>query len=492
MKSIKINDIEVLYDDLEEQQINYIKDIINHNYSLFVMVLESTKIISLSKADREDAIHVTNFDNFFKQIVNEVYQNEYIKQQFENEDVLPGLYIEYLMRKLSKEEKTLVESKFNIDDSMLYSFIAYKYYEVNGTFDKFVEYLKDRKDTDKILSWLETNRCFDAYNYLLKITTNFLTSNDFYFLQNISQIVYKMLWEAFHDAINQKDEEKVELSKISPEVLDNLFSEFLHYINAPEAWFEVYQKLKDNNLITFIKSDNETDDSVCYKDTSDILRITITTDGTIRSFWSLVHEFCHYIAMQNDINTEPFSITEFPSIFFEKLAGIFLTNKGYQTEVTNAVTKSRKENNIEIYLGLLPLFIDIVKYSKEGYVGREEKIKFQREQIRILRETRKKLMEIEINAGLNPNPEDYKTPNYDVEKLVDTDCQMLVNCFVENGLLVLNGYQYLFSTFLAEKILKMSEEDDTVISKMIMITDNVSVLKVGELTIGTRGDIIKV
>ena len=283
-----------------------------------------------------------------------------------------------------------------------------------------------------------------------------------------------MLWEAFHNAINQKDEEKVALPQISEVEIDNLFIEFLQYINAPKEWFAIYQKLKDNNLITFIKSNNETDDSVCYKDSSGILRITITTDGTIRSFWSLVHEFCHYIAMQNRIDTEPFSIAEFPSIFFEKLAGIFLINKGYKKEVADEITKSRKENNIELYLGLLPLFIDIVKYSKEGYVRREEKINFQKEQRRILRETREKLMEIEKNAGLNPNPEDYKTPDYDIEKLVDEDCQTLIMGFVENGLLVLNGYQYLFSTFLAEKIINKLQEDDTIISKMIMIADNLT------------------
>ena len=169
MNSIKIKDIEILYDFLDETEINSIKKIIDNNYSLILMVLGNTKTISLSKIDREDVICIKNFDDYFKQIVNEVYQNEHTIQQFENEDVLPGLYIEYLMRKSSKDKKTLVESKFNIDDSMLYSFIAYKYYEVNGTFAEFVEYLKGRKDNDQILLWLQSYNCCDAYNYLLKV-----------------------------------------------------------------------------------------------------------------------------------------------------------------------------------------------------------------------------------------------------------------------------------------------------------------------------------
>ena len=253
-----------------------------------------------------------------------------------------------------------------------------------------------------------------------------------------------------------------------------MFTEFLYYINAPTAWFETYQKLKENNLIIFTTKNNGLDGSICYRDSSDILRIKITTDGTIESLVSLVHEFCHYIEMEKDIDTSSFSISEFPSIFFEKIAAIFLTHKGYKKEIIDEITNSRKQNNIEIYSSLSPLFIDIMKYLKDGYVSREEKIKFQKAQFRVLKETKEQLMQVEKDAGLNPNPEDYKMPDYDIEALVDEDCQTLVTCFVENGMLVLNGYQYLFSSFLADKILNMSQEDNTIINQMVMIADNLT------------------
>ena len=472
MNNIKINELVIIYDFLDETEINHIKNIVNNNYNIICMCLDNIRTISLSKTDREDVIHITNFDNFFKQIITDFFQSESNKEQFANENLLPGLHLEYLIRKKFLEGKSLVEPTVNIDDSTLYSFIAYKYYEKNGTFEEFTEYLKYRENTKQILSWLENNHCFETYNYLLKSTTDFLTSNDFYFLENISKIIFKMFEESFKYMIDQGSKGKIELPQISKIELDNLFIEFLYYINAPKTWFETYQKLKENNLIEFIKTDNEIDDSLCYRDSSDTLRITINTDGTIKGFASLVHEFCHYLEMKKNINTSSFSISEFPSIFFERIAGIFLTNKGYQKEIIYDITNSRKQNNIDIYSKLSPLFLDIAKYWKEGYVSREAKIKFQKEQFRVVRETKQMLMQIEIAAGLNPNPEDYQMPEYDVETLIDEDCQTLITCFVENGLLVLNGYQYIFSTFIAEKTLNMFEEDNTIISKMIMITDD--------------------
>ena len=69
MNNIKINELVIIYDFLDETEINHIKNIVNNNYNIICMCLDNIRTISLSKTDREDVIHITNFDNFFKQII---------------------------------------------------------------------------------------------------------------------------------------------------------------------------------------------------------------------------------------------------------------------------------------------------------------------------------------------------------------------------------------------------------------------------------------
>ena len=67
-----------------------------------------------------------------------------------------------------------------------------------------------------------------------------------------------------------------------------------------------------------------------------------------------------------------------------------------------------------------------------------------------------------------------KQPNIDIPTEVDKDCDILIESFIQNGLLVLlviDGYQYLLDTFLADEVLKQTTTDPTVISKMIKTTE---------------------
>lgn len=45
-------------------------------------------------------------------------------------------------------------------------------------------------------------------------------------------------------------------------------------------------------------------------------------------------------------------------------------------------------------------------------------------------------------------------PKIDIGKEVDNECDKLIHQFLQDGLLIINGYQYLLDTYLSEKIIE--------------------------------------
>ena len=61
----------------------------------------------------------------------------------------------------------------------------------------------------------------------------------------------------------------------------------------------------------------------------------------------------------------------------------------------------------------------------------------------------------------------------DYGKKVDNECDYYIIEFIKNGLLVLDGYQYLTDSYLADRLLE-KEGNDSISDKMIYITENLS------------------
>ena len=470
MNLINIKDIEVRYDD--NQEISYIKNVINNNYNLFLSLLGESKVISLIPTNDDKVVYISDFDETFYEVVNQTFNNDGNNALLENPDLLPAFYIETLIRKNANNPMALVQPNPNVSDEMLYSLIAYIYFTKTGTFDDFVNYLKEKKETDKILNWLQTETRFDAYNYLLKTTTDYLMQNDFDFLQNISGITNMMLTQSLNNVLAQQQETEIELPTITIQEFDNLFNEFLVYINAPKSWKQVYDELKTRGRISFEKQVDDLDTSMCYRDDNDVLRILVSTDGTIKCFCSFVHEFMHYIPMQDSMTLTQFSISEFPSIFFEKVSAQFLRDKGFKQDVVDRVVRDRNKNNTEIYIGISSLFNDISAYINGGAISREKKILFWENNFRAIQETREKLAKLMEENGEQVDISFLEPPKIDIPKEIDKECDSLIDSFIQNGLLVINGYQYLLDTYLAEEVLKKSNDDTSIIPRMINVTDN--------------------
>lgn len=484
MNKIRIKNIEIYYDDTQNFKIDYIKNVINNNYDLFLSMLGESKKLSLTPTTEDGVVYISDFDDAFYKAVNKIFNNENNKKLLDTPDLLPAFYIEYLVRKTPSNQTSLVQPNFNIKDEMFYSLIAYIYFEKTGSFDDFVNYLKNKQDMNKILEWLQKETRFDAYNYLLEITINYLKQNDFEFLDNISDITSMILMKSINNIPTQENEKQIELPTITIQEFDNLFYEFLKSINAPKSWEQMYDDLKTNNRISFEKQVDNPDHSKCYRDDNNILRILISTDGTIKSFCSFVHEFTHYVTMQDAVTFSQFSIEEFPSIFFERISAEFLKNKGYQIKIMDKVIKDRYQNNFDIYINLLPIFQDIQSFIKKGPILRTDKIEFLKNQFRIVQETKEKLIKIWKQNGKSISDLSFlEQPKIDIPSAVDKECDSLIDRFIQDGLLVMNGYQYLLDTFLAENVLKKLKNDPTIISRMINITNNLRSINLQDILI---------
>ena len=59
----------------------------------------------------------------------------------------------------------------------------------------------------------------------------------------------------------------------------------------------------------------------------------------------------------------------------------------------------------------------------------------------------------------------------------------MIDGFIQNGLLVINGYQYLLDTYLVEKVLKKLNDDTSIMPRTINVTDNLGNLNLKDILI---------
>ena len=467
---IKIRDIEIVFSSNQQSYLKDIKIIIENNYEIVSSCLNEDKIIDISS-------DVSIFNEIFYNIVIDVYANDVNKNAFSDKDFLPSLYIETLIRKKGFFDTKIVEMNENISDELLDSLIAYKYFEVNGSFDDYVEYLKYRNNRDKIFQWLQTVARWDTYNYLLGITSNCLKTDNEDFFKQMNCIIDIWLSRAVKH-VKDKNYSNKQYPKISDKKFDELFYDFLNYINAPDEWINIYNKLKRDGLI-IVENDNE-NNSMCFKDKDGIWKILICNADNLRGFCTFIHEFIHYVSRQTDLSVEKISIAELPSLFFENVSVDFLNKKGYSDKITHQIANDREIYNYSLCISMLPLISDLIRYINQGEIRKNDKMTLYQKQIDTINQTKKEMLKILTDTGqVISNSSVFKEINVDIEKDVDDDCDLLIDSFIKDGLLVIDGYQYLLDSYLSEKILGM--DDSTTIQKMIDVTNNLGMMSVEKI-----------
>ena len=471
MNCIKMGDINLQYDE-SITDIERIKKIIKLNEFLFSDYKDKTISFVEQNTSDDNVVYVNNFDEFFDNVLKSLLNDDKFIFSLNQPELLPALYIQLLIKKESINDETFIQLDDNITDDMLWFVLACKFFDCKTKFDELSNFLKYRNDKERIFEWLKQTQRFNTYNYLLEIASNYLKEYDFYFFDNLDEIFSKMNEKNFDYVISSKNS-NYKLQKFSLEDLENIFFGFLDKIKAPKEWKEIYIDLKNNNRIIFEESKDGKDNSKCFIDNDGIRKIKVTTDGTVNDFISFVHEFIHYISLQKDM--PPFSLLEFPSIYYERVAAIHLINIGFDENIIKSVIENRNKNNFGKYYDLFGILLDMCRYNKKGNIIREDKIELLKKATEATNECVENLINIFLEAG-NPTDElqSLIIKDCDFGKKVDDECDYYTIEFIKNGLLVLNGYQYLTDSYLADSVLEKEEDDDTIFDKMVFITENLS------------------
>lgn len=477
MKLATIDKMKIYYPD-EETEIETWVAIIKKNHFVLDTSVDSTIIIdhnSTAKIKKrgKNTFIVNQFDDFFDYELKQVINNRKCRKVLNQAELMPAIYLLLLLKRNSFDEKNsiVVHLPKNLTEDDLYSLIAFKYFDNVNQFTELSTFLKTRKNQEQIVEWFQKKERFNAYNYLLENIVMFLKENDIGFFTMLDNILYKIDTNALTSfLLDGLDEKEIFIPQVSLEQTESLFLDFLKQINAPKEWFALYFFLKKQNYITYEQiSANGKNDSNCYLDKEDQIRkLKISDYDNPKTFLNLVHEFIHEVAEQNGESS--FSLSEFPSIYYERKAGHYLIAKGYDPKTVKCLL-SRTENNYGIYFALTNLFLDISHYDKEGPISREEKIAHLEKKYEAVMEARKEIMKIYEDGGLPlTNPSILEIEHRDYGKEIDEECDYYMISFLSDGLGILNGYQYLIADYLAQKILESKNQD--VEQVMIEITTN--------------------
>ncbi len=471
MNCIKMGYINLQYDE-SITDIERIKKIIKLNEFLFSDYKDKTISFVEQNTSDDNVVYVNNFDEFFDNLLKQLLNDTKFIFSLNQPELLPALYIQLLVKKESINGETFIQLNDNITDDMLWFVLACKFFDCKTQFDELSNFLKYRNDKELIFEWLKQTQRFNTYNYLLEIASNYLKEYDFYFFDNLDEIFSKMNEKNFDYVISSKNS-NYKLQKLSLEDFENIFFGSLDKIKAPKEWKEIYIDLKNNNRIIFEESKDGKDNSKCFIDNDGIRKIKVTTDGTVNDFISFVHEFIHYISLQKDM--PPFSLLEFSSIYYERVAAIHLINIGFDENIIKSVIENRNKNNFGKYYDLFGILLDMCRYNKKGNIIREDKIELLKKATEATNECVENLINIFLEAG-NPTDElqSLIIKDCDFGKKVDDECDYYIMEFIKNGLLVLDGYQYLTDSYLADSVLEKEDDDDTIFDKMVFITENLS------------------
>lgn len=471
MNCIKMGYINLQYDE-SITDIERIKKIIKLNEFLFSDYKDKTISFVEQNTSDDNVVYVNNFDEFFDNLLKQLLNDTKFIFSLNQPELLPALYIQLLVKKESINGETFIQLNDNITDDMLWFVLACKFFDCKTQFDELSNFLKYRNDKELIFEWLKQTQRFNTYNYLLEIASNYLKEYDFYFFDNLDEIFSKMNEKNFDYVISSKNS-NYKLQKLSLEDFENIFFGFLDKIKSPKEWKEIYIDLKNNNRIIFEESKDGKDNSKCFIDNDGIRKIKVTTDGTVNDFISFVHEFIHYISLQKDM--PPFSLLEFSSIYYERVAAIHLINIGFDENIIKSVIENRNKNNFGKYYDLFGILLDMCRYNKKGNIIREDKIELLKKATEATNECVENLINIFLEAG-NPTDElqSLIIKDCDFGKKVDDECDYYIMEFIKNGLLVLDGYQYLTDSYLADSVLEKEDDDNTIFDKMVFITENLS------------------
>lgn len=427
-----------------------------------------------------------DFDLVFETRLKMLLDNPEVQKTLEMPKTLPSIYSQFLIKELQNRNETNIQLNTNIPENMLWFLLACKYYNSETQFTDFTnlialtEFMKYRANKEELLGWLKETQRFETYNYLLQVASDWLNEYDLSFYNHISDVTLTSTSKVLNNAISEEKLHKLE--SMSPNEAEATLLNFLDKIHAPKEWKKTYYDLKSKNDIIYEEQIDDIDNSVSFLDEADGRRkIRVTNNNTVETFIRLVHEFMHHISKTSTDNEIPFSLREFPSLYYERVAAIYLISIGYDENIIKAVIEDRNQKNVKLYKSLIGIMVDIIRYNNKGPITIEEKTEFIKKlDEEVKKETRTLIGDFK-EAGIDTTELEYLVAqqiNYEEE--VKNDCDARILEFTRDGLLILNGYQYLTDSCLAEKLIEKSDSETP--EKMIYVTEHLADFTIDTVT----------
>lgn len=427
-----------------------------------------------------------DFDLVFETRLKMLLDNSEVQKTLEMPETLPSIYSQLLIKELQKRNETNIQLNTNIPENMLWFLLACKYYNSETQFTDFTdltaltEFMKYRANKEELLGWLKETQRFETYNYLLQVASDWLKEYDLSFYNHLGDVTLTSTSKVLNNAISE--EQLYQLEGMSPSEAEVAFLDFLDKIHAPEEWKKTYYDLKSKNDIIYEAQIDDIDNSASFLDDADgRLKIRVTNNNTVETFIRLVHEFMHHISKISTDNEIPFSLREFPSLYYERVAAIYLISIGYDENIIKAVIEDRNQNNVKLYKSLIGIMVDITRYNNKGPITIEEKIEFIKKLDEEVKKETRTLISTFKEAGIGTTELEYLVAqqiNY--EEKVKNDCDARILEFARDGLLVLNGYQYLTDSCLADKLIEKSDSETP--EKMIYVTEHLADFTIDTVT----------
>lgn len=477
MSTLQTTITTIEYDKKTKKEAFQLKELIEQSPLIFQMILSEYKGISFT--EKEGYFNIVKEGNITKTLTTKIIsilEKEYQKDSPQNTDS----EIELAILKYALIERTDSFELYTIEklpENMIYYYMAYLRYKKDNDEKSLIKFIlhPTKEEKEVLFNCLHQKHGLTLYNVLLQEQLLLLLGKnkklpplDSFLVNNISDIT-TLIQDVFTKKLIESIQSKSinePLEKISFEEYDRLCKEYLIKIDPSLKWLKIYLEAQEKERIKYLK-DGEGKWLSCNKDGINIITAPLT--GTIEDVVSTIHEFAHYVSLENIEAGEniPRTLAEFPSLFFEEHIYSFLLEKGYSESQIITLRNQRERWTEEHSMAVLPYLNYLKEFILEGPLT-ENKIKEYLKRVQLSIESSYETIE----QG--------SMPERAASFLEGITPEMIFNeCLIRNSFLirksdVLLEYPYVIGSYLTEQAILEAKIDQTVIYDMLGYTEELS------------------
>lgn len=456
MEMIVRGNLKITYENSSKDEITKVENFLDSFRFLFLDYIDS-------ESQQEYVINIDDFDSFLINIIKAILNNDDFNSLLGETNTLMAEYIDLIV--CLKEIKPF----FPMDHPQflaetIWFIVSCSYFA--GDIDKIKDFIFNFNDEEKgkVFSWLRDKERYPTYNWLLDTMLYMLSEYDSSFFDNIDLFFSKMLKEEISSQSNlyyiNDVTNEVKLAKCSTDEFEDKFFDFLSVIDAPKEWKDLYYRMKRENRLVFVEVENyseRTADHRYIREENGLGIIKVTHDGSVRIFLNFVHEFFHFIADYYSLDIS-WSLLEFLPIYFERVAAKYLVRQGFGEDIINYIVNRREQNNFDIFRANVEILKDLITYKNNGEITREEKIAPWIKYYQLTHKVHLELLKLFKDNNIPTDELEILINDIDYESAFDESIDANTELFLEEGIELIDGFQYQVGSYLANALLKRDSE----------------------------------